>query len=211
MTWPRVIDTPRLQLRDLRPGDAPDVFADYAGDPAVLRYLGWRPHQSVADTRQQISYDSHRWLKGSARVWGLTQLAPDGKLGKVFGQIELLPMSFPSESAHHWRLGYVMASRYWGQGLMAEAVRAVLDAAFAQPGVWRVDALCDVGNTASVAMLARLGMPCEGRLQRALVHPNVSDQPRDAWLYALSRDAWLRPQQASPATPAAQACADRSR
>ncbi len=210
MDLPRLIDTPRLHLRDMRPGDAEDVFVSYGRDPAVLRYLQWVPHASVDDSRRQIAYDIHRWIKRSAWVWGLTYRVPHARAGRVFGQIELLPMSFPSEQAHHLRLGYLMASSHWGQGLMAEAAQAVVGAAFAQYGVWRVDALCDVANKASATMLARIGMQCEGCLRRALSHPHVSDLPRDAWLYGLSRDEWLS-QQAGPASAAAPACADQSR
>lgn len=193
MDWPRLIDTPRLHLRDMRAGDAQHVFDSYAGDPAVLRFLGWASHETVEDTRQRISFDIYRWLKGSAWVWGLTMQAPHPQAGRVFGQIELVPMSYPSEDAHHLRLGYLMARSHWGQGLMTEAAHAVLDAAFAQPRVWRVDALCDVDNDASAAMLARMGMTREGRMRRAVVHPNVSNEPRDAWVYAVSRDEWCPP------------------
>jgi len=209
MELPRLIDTPRLHLRDMRPGDAEDVFLSYGGDLAVLRYLQWLPHASVDDSRRQIAHDIHRRLKRSAWVWGLTRKAPHARADHVFGQIELLPMSFPSEQAYHLRLGYLMAASHWGQGLMAEAAHAVLAAAFGVKRVWRVDALCDVANVASAAMLARIGMQREGCMRRALSHPNVSDQPRDAWVYALSRDEWLR-WQASPATTAAQAYTDQN-
>jgi RimJ/RimL family protein N-acetyltransferase len=33
----------------------------------------------------------------------------------------------------------------------------------------------------------KAGMRREGRLARYLVHPNVSDEPRDAYLYAITR------------------------
>lgn len=210
MDLPRLIDTPRLHLRDMRPGDAEDVFASYGRDPRVLRYLQWTPHASPDDSRRQIAYDIHRWMKHSAWVWGMTRQAPHVEAGRVFGQIELLPMSYPSERAHHLRLGYLMAVSHWGQGLMAEAAEAVVGAAFAQYGVWRVDALCDVANEASAAMLARIGMQREGCLRRVLSHPHVDDVPRDAWLYALSRDEWLR-LQADPARTAVPACAGQSR
>lgn len=210
MDLPRLINTPRLHLRDMRPGDAEDVFASYGCDPVVLRYLQWTPHESADDSRRQIAYDIHRWMKRSAWVWGLTRQAPHAQAGRVFGQIELLPMSFPSEQAHHLRLGYLMAASQWGQGLMAEAAQAVLEAAFRLDGVWRVDALCDVANVASAAMLARIGMQREGCMRRVLSHPNVSEQPRDAWVYALPRDEWLK-RQANPATTTTPACADQSR
>jgi RimJ/RimL family protein N-acetyltransferase len=191
MDWPRLIDTPRLCLRDLRPADAPGMFAGYTADPEVMRYLGIRPHQKVEDTLQQISYDGFRWLKGSAWLWGLGLKQPGRPAGEIIGQVELVPQSHPSDEAHHLRLGYFMGRRHWGQGLMAEAVQAVLQAAFAQPQpqVWRVDALCDLDNPASAALLERVGMQCEGRMRRAVVHPNVSADPRDAWLFSVVRAA----------------------
>lgn len=210
MDWPRLIETPRLQLRDMRAGDAQDVFDAYASDPDVLRYLGWRPHQSVEDTRQLISYDIYRWLKGSAWVWGMTLKAPHPDAGRVFGQIELVPMSFPSDEAFHLRLGYLMARSHWGDGLMKEAVQALLPLAFGQARIWRVDALCDVANEASAAMLTRIGLVREGCLHRVVVHPNVSDAPRDAWVYAWSREAWITAQAGSTSSTAA-ACVVQSR
>ena len=211
MDMPRYIDTPRLHLRDLRPGDAQDVFVSYASDQQVLRYLGWWPHLSIDDSRRHIGHEIHRWLKKSAWVWALTRPRPNPKADRVFGQVELLPMSYPSEQAHHLRLGYLMASSHWGQGLMSEAVEAVLAAAFKTPGVWRVDALCDVANANSVALLELVGMVREGCMRRAVLHPNVADTPRDAWVYGLSRDAWIRLQQAAPANSADLACAERNR
>jgi ribosomal-protein-alanine N-acetyltransferase len=187
MSLPRVIDTPRLRLRDLRAGDARAVFESYAGDAAVMRYVGWRRHETVQDSARQISLDVHRCLKGSAWVWGLTLQGAGDTVGPVFGQLELTPMGYPADEAHHLRLGYLMARSHWGQGLMAEAVSAVLAAVFEQPQVWRVDALCDVDNQASGALLARVGMRREGCMLRAVRHPNVSSEPRDVWVYSQVR------------------------
>jgi ribosomal-protein-alanine N-acetyltransferase len=187
MNLPRLIDTPRLLLRGPRPADAEAAFSSYTADPDVLRYLGWRPHASLKATQEQYSFDVHRWLKGSAWVWVMTEKSPSGGTGAVFGQVELVPQSHPSAQAHHLRLGYLMARSHWGRGLMGEAVAAVLRAALEQPQVWRVDALCDVDNPASARLLARVGMVREGRLQRVVMHPNVSNQPRDAWVYAMHR------------------------
>lgn len=210
MSLPRLIDTPRLLLRDPRPDDAHAAFEAYASQAQVLRYLGWRPHQSAIETRQQFSYDVHRWLKGSAWVWVMARKEAGSGVGSVFGQIELTPMSHPSDQAHHLRLGYLMAASHWGQGLMAEAVKAVLQAALRQTPVWRVDALCDTDNQASAALLARVGMRREGRWRRAVLHPNVSHEPRDAWVYAITRGDALG-MDSSPARSADPACADQSR
>jgi RimJ/RimL family protein N-acetyltransferase len=47
----------------------------------------------------------------------------------------------------------------------------VLAEAFAQDAVWRIDALCDVDNRASVRLLQALGFAQEGVLGRHSVHP----------------------------------------
>lgn len=182
MSLPRQIQTPRLLLREPRPADAAAVFA-YASDPAVLRHLGWRGHVDEADSARHIAFELHRWLKGSAWVWVLAWR--EGPMaGQVIGQIGLQPQSHPASEAHHLRLGYLLARAHWGQGLMGEAVKAVLDAALAQPAVWRVDALCDLDNAASARLLSRLGLQAEGVMRRGIVHPQVSDAPRDVRVWA---------------------------
>lgn len=38
------IETPRLLLRRLLPSDAPMMYANWASDPEVTRWLRWTPH-----------------------------------------------------------------------------------------------------------------------------------------------------------------------
>jgi RimJ/RimL family protein N-acetyltransferase len=54
-----------------------------------------------------------------------------------------------------------------------------------QPTVYRVWAACDIDNIASARLLESVGMQLEGTLRRWLVHPNVSDSPRDCLCYAI--------------------------
>ncbi len=71
---------------------------------------------------------------------------------------------------------------------MSEALTAVVQWAFAQPGIYRVWATCDVDNVASAGVLERVGMQREGVLRRWLVHPNVSDRPRDCFCYSIVKE-----------------------
>jgi lincosamide nucleotidyltransferase A/C/D/E len=47
--------------------------------------------------------------------------------------------------------------------------------------------VCDVDNAAPARALGKSGLVREGRLRRYTVHPNVSDEPRDVYLYARTR------------------------
>jgi RimJ/RimL family protein N-acetyltransferase len=70
---------------------------------------------------------------------------------------------------------------------MTEAVRAVAGWALRQPDVYRMFAVCDVENSASARVMEKAGMTREGILRRNSMHPNVSDEPRDSFIYALVR------------------------
>ena len=50
------IETERLILRRPSPADAEIIFARYANDPDVTRYLGWPCHKSIEQTRSFLSF-----------------------------------------------------------------------------------------------------------------------------------------------------------
>ena len=49
------LETDRLLLRRLLPQDAPQMYENWANDPAVTRFLRWEPHKSPAETRELLS------------------------------------------------------------------------------------------------------------------------------------------------------------
>lgn len=177
MAWPERFDTARCVVRKLLPYDAEALFAAFGNDEDAVRYLGWKPHRELADTRRQITYDLHRWDKGSAYTFVVIPRDDD----RPAGLVQLLAQG------HQARLGFLLARSRWGQGLTTEAVAPVLAAALAQPNLYRIDAVCDVDNPASARVLEKLGMAFEGRLRRYIVHPNISPEPRDVLLYASVR------------------------
>ena len=70
---------------------------------------------------------------------------------------------------------------------MTEAARVIVDWVLKQEGIYRVWAFCDVENLASARVLEKVGMQKEGVLRRWMIHPNVSDEPRDCYCYAITR------------------------
>jgi hypothetical protein len=68
-----------------------------------------------------------------------------------------------------------------------EALVAVRDAAFADPGVWRFQAYHDVENLGSGRVMEKAGLCLEGILRRYSVHPQVSAEPRDCAMRAVVR------------------------
>jgi ribosomal-protein-alanine N-acetyltransferase len=88
---------------------------------------------------------------------------------------------------HRFDCGYLLAPRWWGQGLMTEVLSAVADWALQQASVFRISAVCDVDNIGSARVLEKAGFIREGVLRRWMLHPNVSDDPRDCYSYSRTR------------------------
>jgi RimJ/RimL family protein N-acetyltransferase len=84
-------------------------------------------------------------------------------------------------------IGYGLARAHWGKGYMPEAVRAVIDWAFQQPSIYRVCATTDLENIPSQHVLEKVGMQREGLLRKHIIHPNISDIPRDNYIYAITK------------------------
>jgi [ribosomal protein S5]-alanine N-acetyltransferase len=169
--------TPRLHARQPRLDDAQTIFEGFATDDRVTRYLTWRPHRVVEDARQFIAACIEAWDTGGRCAWALTRFAEDTVIGMIELRLE----------GHRAELGYVLARPAWGQGFMTEAVQALTQMALHEVPVARVAAVCDVDNVASARVLEKSGLVREGRLARYIVHPNISDEPRDVYLYARTR------------------------
>ncbi len=167
-----VLTGDRVRLRAPRIDDAEALFAEVASDPEVTRYLSWTPHPDVDETRRVIS---ELFNAGDDRTW-LIELRETGEAVGLCG--------VPRRESHSVELGYCLARRRWGQGLMPEAVRTLLEHLQRDPGLYRVSATCHVDNTRSARVLERIGLTFEGRLARYVILPNISPEPQDVLLFA---------------------------
>jgi ribosomal-protein-alanine N-acetyltransferase len=175
MKPPEHIETERLLLRRPKPGDAPAMFTGWAQDTDVTRYLTWRPHKSIEESHRIIRLCLRSWESEEDHPYMLTLKEKDHPIG----MLALHPDGFKVA------LGYVLAKSYWGGGYMTEASRVVVDWALEQKGIYRVFATTDVENTGSQRVLEKAGMTREGLLRRYIMHPNISDEPRDSYMYAI--------------------------
>jgi RimJ/RimL family protein N-acetyltransferase len=174
MRPPEVIETERLVLRPPVAEDAQAIFDSFSQDREVTRFLTWRPHENIQRAEQFVERCIDAWQSNELFPWAVVLKGKD----KPIGIVELRPENFKVE------FGYVLARAYWGQGIMTEAVRHVMDWALSQPEIYRVWAVCDIENIASARVLEKAGMKGEGILRRYMIHPNLGDEPRDCYCYA---------------------------
>ena len=116
------LETERLILRPWREADAADLY-QYASDPAVGPIAGWPPHTSVAYSRAII-----RDVLSAPETYAvvLKQTGqPVGSVGLMLGRASNLGL--PDDEGE---IGYWIGTPYWGQGLIPEAVRRLLQRGF---------------------------------------------------------------------------------
>jgi [ribosomal protein S5]-alanine N-acetyltransferase len=179
MPVPGKILTDRLILRPPRLSDAEQIFARYAQDLDVSRYMSWTPHRSIDDTRaflDRITADNE-----SGRSCGYLIFSHNDNqlLGSVGGTID----------QHRMQFGYCLARDAWGRGIATESARAFIEAVFARLPVSRIQAYCDVENAASARVLETASLKLEGTLRKYVVLPNLENSPRDVFLYAILRNS----------------------
>ncbi len=170
--------TARLRLRKPKLEDADPIFAAYATDPEVVRFLSWRVHQSTQDTLEFLQLCLDAWSKGTIFAY-VIELRDNPE--NPIGMIDVRP--------HGPRVafGYVLARPVWGRGYMAEALSLLVEWSLNQPDIWRASAYCDTDNSASAKVMQKAGMEFEGVLRLYEVFPNVSSKPRDCLMYAKVR------------------------
>lgn len=169
-----LLRTRRLVLRPPQLDDAPAIYAGYATDPEVARWVIWVPHTSLDDTHRFLAQYIASGDQADAYPWVIS-LGADGAL---IGAMHL------RRDGPRAELGFNLARPYWSRGYGTEAVDAVVTFAFTLQGIERVQALCHVDNHASARVLEKAGMRYEGTLRRYMIFPNLGPEAQDVRLYA---------------------------
>jgi RimJ/RimL family protein N-acetyltransferase len=193
--------TDRLVLRRLTQSDAAAVY-EYGRDPEVTRYVMFPTHRSIADAEAFLRASASRWESGEEYGWLIMLAGEQRGIGSIGCRVR----------GHAVDIGYVLARTSWRRGYATEAGRAIVAWAVARPEIHRVWAFCDVDNLASARVLEKLGMSREGVLRRWTVHPNVSAEPRDCYVYARVRGEPAQPSPSeAPTTTTGSAAGSRTR
>lgn len=171
-----VLTTERLILRKMKLSDAQDLFA-YAQDPQVSRHVLWEAHTSVRQSRQFLRMARRQYRRGQPCSWAIT--LKDS--GRMIGTIGFMWLNTDWLSAE---VGYSLSREYWNQGLMTEALRAVIAFGFDTLGLQRIEAQHTLGNPASGRVMQHVGMQYEGTLRQRVKNKG---KYQDVKLFAILR------------------------
>ncbi len=175
------IETERLVLRFPREDDM-DALMKYSEDAVVCRYLPYEPRN-----RKEI-------VASMERRMGFTEFTPDGhplflhvdvkQTGEMIG--ELLLFSRDVE-ARQGEIGYVFNPHFQGKGYATEAAAALMNSAFTEANLHRIEAKCSASNEASWKLMEKLGMRREAHFKEQAIFKGEWDE---LLIYAMLQREW---------------------
>ena len=162
---PETLLTRRLLLRRPCAGDAEAIFHAYACDEEVTRYLSWRTHRQLSDTRAYLEWSDYEWMRWPAGPFLAFTRQPEGNLIGGTG------LAF--RSAAEASTGYVLAREAWNHGYATECLQAMIELA-RRLGVRRLESVCHLEHRASAHVMEKCGMRREGVLIEHTEFPNLA-------------------------------------
>lgn len=147
----------RVALRWLTAADVDDIYEIYS-DPEAMRFWSTTAMTAKSQARTLLREIREEHAAGRLHEWGL--VVPQG--GKVIGTCTLFNLDRSNRRAE---IGFALGRPWWGRGLMGEALTVLLDFAFGELGLRRIEADADPLNSASIKLLESLGFRREGLLR----------------------------------------------
>ncbi len=168
-----------FHLRPLEEGDGEELYALVEANRGYLaEWMPWAAEQTLEGTTAFLRVTERRRAENNGFE---AALVLDGRIVGAAG--------FPGVDwvARATSIGYWLDEGHQGRGLMTSAVRALVDHAFGEWELHRVEIQAAVDNRRSRAVPERLGFVEEGIRREA---ERVGERYLDLVLYGMLRPAW---------------------
>ena len=175
------LETERLRLRRFTPGDAADMYENWANDPEVTKFLTWPPHADTGVSAGYIASVIAEYERPETYNWCIERK----ETGRAIGAISVVRRDDSVESMH---VGYCIGRAWWRTGVTSEAFAEVLRFLFEEVGVLRVDSRHDPRNPHSGDVMRKCGLRYEGTLRQS---DRNNQGICDACWYGLLRDEYF--------------------
>jgi len=176
---PRRLNAGDLHLRPSNATDAESMFA-MLSDPQSMKYWSDQPITDLDAAVEVLNKDLESDAQGNSMCWAVCLNGQDKMIGKCI-------LFQYSEQNHRAEIGYILSREYWRQGLMHQALGAVIDFAFNTLELHRIEADVDTKNTGSLGLLEKLGFSREGLFRERW---RVYDEWQDSVMFGLLKQDW---------------------
>lgn len=169
-----------LGIRPLEAGDAAELYALVKANPDLDEWMPWAAEQDLAATERFIAAAEEQLRDGKGFQ---AALEPEGE---IVGVVGLHAIDWVNRNTS---IGYWLAEGARGRGLMTTAVSALLDHAFGELELHRIEIHCAPENQPSRAIPERLGFREEAHLRETEL---VGGRYLDSVVYGILTEEWDR-------------------
>ncbi len=174
------LETERLILRPWTEADAESLY-EYARDPRVGPAAGWPVHTSVENSREVI-----RTILSAPENYAVCLKTDNRAIGCVGLTVgEKSNLKLPDTEGE---IGYWIGVPFWGQGLIPEAVRAVIRRGFEDLGLTTLWCGYFEGNDKSRRVQEKCGFTYHHTNEN--IHWKLMDDIRTEHVTRLTREEW---------------------
>lgn len=151
-------DGKRVSIRPLRLSDAAHLYENVK-DKEIVTWTVSIPHPYPRDGAVKFIRKAQYNIRNNrSYAFGIVL----NETGTVIGVVSLMAFDWENKNAE---IGYWLAKKHWGEGLMTEAVRLVLKFGFRNLKLHRVYARLFEANIGSARILEKCGFKLEGRMR----------------------------------------------
>jgi ribosomal-protein-alanine N-acetyltransferase len=120
-----VLETERLILRQFKKTDLYDLY-EYASIDGVGEMAGWKHHENIEKTQEILN----NFIKED-KTFAIVLKQNNKVIGSIGVEKYGMEETLTEFNGYKGReIGFVLSKEYWGNGIMAEGVKAVIDYLF---------------------------------------------------------------------------------
>jgi ribosomal-protein-alanine N-acetyltransferase len=156
----------------------------------VLDYLTLKDPENLEEIRQYILFLQNQWIMNNDFTYSIQLLEKSNDPSPssshpIIGQITLYDLNFIH---HRAEIGIWIGSPYWHHGYATEALKLIIQYAYENLNMNRLQAHIFLNNMASQKLFEKEGFQREGVVRGYIFKNGVST---DLYVYGLLRQDWL--------------------
>jgi len=171
------LETERMFLRQLTENDMDFIFEMFSREE-TNQHVADDPVKSMDEARELYEM----FIRPKPHLFRLGLFLKESEI--PIGTIGLYGVKMEDFRAV---IGFDLLKEYWGQGYMTEAGKALIDYAFKEMGLNRIQASADADNARSLAAIRRMGFKLEGTMRQKDFYKGAF---HDDIVYSILREGW---------------------
>lgn len=151
--------TPRLLLRKMRASDSASLFQVWS-DNEVTKFMNIDRFTNESQAKDMILFLDELSKEEKAIRYSIIELESNN----IIGSCGFNYFDFENAKAE---IGYDLNKMYWGQGFAKEAITCLIQYAFSDLNLNRIEAKIEPENINSIRLIEKLSFTYEGTLRKA--------------------------------------------